>query len=116
MAMQGQPLFPGDSEIDQIFKIFRFVDVLTLHATHYPDTCFPSILGTPNDDTWPGVSAMPDYKPTFPQWSRQEIAKIVPTLDDTGLDFLKWSLTYDSSKRISGAYLLSEPDFANPDP
>jgi cyclin-dependent kinase len=25
MAMQGQPLFPGDSEIDQIFKIFRFV-------------------------------------------------------------------------------------------
>ncbi|KAG6856133.1 hypothetical protein H0H87_007192 [Tephrocybe sp. NHM501043] len=25
MAMQGQPLFPGDSEIDQIFKIFRSV-------------------------------------------------------------------------------------------
>ena len=23
MAMQGAPLFPGDSEIDQIFKIFR---------------------------------------------------------------------------------------------
>ena len=25
MAMQGAPLFPGDSEIDQIFKIFRYV-------------------------------------------------------------------------------------------
>ena len=24
MAMQGVPLFPGDSEIDQIFKIFRY--------------------------------------------------------------------------------------------
>jgi hypothetical protein len=24
MAMQGAPLFPGDSEIDQIFKIFRY--------------------------------------------------------------------------------------------
>ncbi|TEB24984.1 CMGC/CDK/CDC2 protein kinase [Coprinellus micaceus] len=94
MAMQGQPLFPGDSEIDQIFKIFR-------------------ILGTPNDDTWPGVSAMPDYKPTFPQWSRQEIAKIVPTLDDTGLDFLKWSLTYDSSKRISAKRALAHPYFAD---
>ncbi len=23
MAMAGMPLFPGDSEIDQIFKIFR---------------------------------------------------------------------------------------------
>jgi serine/threonine protein kinase len=25
MALRGNPLFPGDSEIDQIFKIFRFV-------------------------------------------------------------------------------------------
>ena len=25
MVCKGQPLFPGDSEIDQIFKIFRFV-------------------------------------------------------------------------------------------
>jgi cyclin-dependent kinase len=23
MALRGNPLFPGDSEIDQIFKIFR---------------------------------------------------------------------------------------------
>jgi cyclin-dependent kinase len=53
---------------------------------------------------------MPDYKPTFPQWSRQEIAKIVPTLDDTGLDLLKWSLTYDSSKRISGASITCPPN------
>ncbi len=25
MSMRGHPLFPGDSEIDQIFKIFRSV-------------------------------------------------------------------------------------------
>lgn len=25
MVMRGHPLFPGDSEIDQIFKIFRYV-------------------------------------------------------------------------------------------
>jgi hypothetical protein len=25
MVMRGIPLFPGDSEIDQIFKIFRSV-------------------------------------------------------------------------------------------
>ncbi|KAG6902147.1 Cyclin-dependent kinase A-1 [Termitomyces sp. Mi166 len=70
MAMQGQPLFPGDSEIDQIFKIFR-------------------ILGTPNEQTWQGVSSLPDYKPTFPQWSRQDLSRIVPTLDELGLDLLE---------------------------
>ncbi|KAF7441141.1 Cyclin-dependent kinase catalytic subunit [Pleurotus ostreatus] len=83
MAMHGHPLFPGDSEIDQIFKIFR-------------------ILGTPNDETWPGVSALPDYKSTFPQWSEQDLGRIVSTLDEDGLDMLKKTLTYDSAKRISG--------------
>ncbi|KAF8882243.1 kinase-like domain-containing protein [Infundibulicybe gibba] len=85
MAMQGAPLFPGDSEIDQIFKIFR-------------------ILGTPNEESWPGVSGLPDYKATFPQWSRQDLARIVPALDDVGLDILKRTLTYDSAKRISGKH------------
>lgn len=90
MAMQGAPLFPGDSEIDQIFKIFR-------------------IMGTPNEETWPGVAMMPDYKPTFPQWSKQDVAKVVPTLDEAGLDFLKRTLTYDSAKRISAKRALIHP-------
>ena len=68
------------------------------------------------------MSALPDYKPTFPQWSRQDLEQIVSTLDEAGLDFLKvyygsicsWfsqltlflqrSLTYDSAKRISGEF------------
>ncbi|KAH9475262.1 Cyclin-dependent kinase catalytic subunit [Psilocybe cubensis] len=94
MAMQGSPLFPGDSEIDQIFKIFR-------------------ILGTPNEDVWPGVSQLPDYKATFPQWSRQDLARIVPTLDEHGLDILKRTLTYDSAKRISAKRALVHPYFAD---
>ncbi|RDB21937.1 Cyclin-dependent kinase 1 [Hypsizygus marmoreus] len=94
MAMQGAPLFPGDSEIDQIFKIFR-------------------ILGTPNEDSWPGVSGLPDYKPTFPQWSRQDLVRIVPTLDAQGIDLLKRSLTYDSAKRISAKRALAHPYFAD---
>jgi len=92
MVMQGRPLFPGDSEIDQIFKIFR-------------------ILGTPNEQVWPGVSGLPDYKPTFPQWSRQDIAKILPMLDDAGLDMLKRTLTYDAAKRISAKRALVHPYF-----
>ena len=51
--------------------------------------CSKRILGTPNEETWPSVSSLPDYKPTFPQWSRQDVARIVSTLDETGIDMLK---------------------------
>ena len=47
--VNGAPLFPGDSEIDELFRIFR-------------------VLGTPTTTTWPGVEQLPDYKPTFPRW------------------------------------------------
>jgi len=92
MVMQGAPLFPGDSEIDQIFKIFR-------------------ILGTPNEENWPGVSQLPDYKATFPQWSRQDLTRILPQLDVAALDMLQQTLTYDTAKRISAKRALIHPYF-----
>lgn len=45
-------------------------------------------MGTPNEEIWPGVSQLPDYKPTFPQWSAQDLAAAVPNLDVAGVDFL----------------------------
>ncbi|KAF7290338.1 Pkinase-domain-containing protein [Mycena chlorophos] len=94
MAMKGAPLFPGDSEIDQIFRIFR-------------------IMGTPTEATWPGIAALPDYKPTFPQWKAQDMDKVVTTLDTAGMDLLKSLLTYDMSKRISAKRTLTHPYFAD---
>ncbi|KII90384.1 hypothetical protein PLICRDRAFT_38903 [Plicaturopsis crispa FD-325 SS-3] len=90
MIMKGIPLFPGDSEIDQIFRIFR-------------------VLGTPNEQTWPGVSNLPDYKPSFPQWSAEDLGRIVTALDDAGLDLLKATLAYDTAKRISAKRALVHP-------
>jgi hypothetical protein len=26
------------------------------------------IMGTPNEETWPGVASLPDYKSAFPKW------------------------------------------------
>lgn len=26
------------------------------------------ILGTPNEETWPGVTSLPDFKSAFPKW------------------------------------------------
>jgi cyclin-dependent kinase len=48
-----------------------------------------SVLGTPNEESWPGVKQLPDYKPTFPQWSSQDLAEQVPYLDAAGIDLLK---------------------------
>ena len=47
---QGKCFFCGDSEIDQLFKIFK-------------------ILGTPNEKTWPDVTKLKDMKGTFPRWT-----------------------------------------------
>lgn len=85
-------LFPGDSEIDQLFRIFR-------------------TLGTPDDTLWPGVSQLPDYKASFPKWPAQETREIVPSLDKDGHDLLAKMLTYEPSRRISAKAALNHPYF-----
>ncbi|OXB81136.1 UNVERIFIED_CONTAM: hypothetical protein H355_005066 [Colinus virginianus] len=85
-------LFQGDSEIDQLFRIFR-------------------TLGTPAEATWPGVSQLPDYKEDFPQWAGKEMKEIVPNLDRRGRDLLAQLLLYDPSKRISAKAALSHQYF-----
>lgn len=86
--LNAKPLFPGDSEIDQLFKIFRCGRLPRRPprpAAHAPRR---SVLGTPTEQSWPGVSALPDYKPTFPQWKQEEWAAVVPTLCPAGIDLL----------------------------
>jgi len=87
------PLLPGDSEIDQIFRIFR-------------------LLGTPNEDLWPGVSSLKDYKTTFPKWSKKSLsAALDGKLCEDGIDLLEKMLVYDPSKRISAKAALRHPYF-----
>ncbi|KAK1586293.1 hypothetical protein Q3G72_000919 [Acer saccharum] len=68
-----KPLFPGMSEIDQLHKIF-------------------SIMGTPDEDTWPGVFSLPDFRPFFPLRFPKDLATFVPNLDPVGVDLLSLSL------------------------
>jgi serine/threonine protein kinase len=95
---QKRPLFMGDSEIDQLFKIFK-------------------VLGTPNEDTFPGVSALPDFKSTFPKWRQQSLERLVPNLCANGIDLLAQMVCYDPAKRISARAALNHPYFHdfNPD-
>lgn len=86
------PLFQGDSEIDQIFKIFR-------------------ILGTPSEENWPGVSELPNYKDTFPQWRTKELRSIVPDMDEVAIDLLQKMINQDPLQRISAKKALEHPYF-----
>ena len=82
----GRALWPGDSEIDQIFRIFR-------------------TLGTPNERTWVGVEAMPEYKPVFPKWPPLPLKRVVDRQDKLtrkGQDLLKKMFVYDPAERITG--------------
>ncbi|KAL5664626.1 hypothetical protein ACJX0J_024734, partial [Zea mays] len=91
-----KPLFPGDSEIDELFKIFR-------------------VLGTPNEQSWPVVSCLPDFKTAFPKWQSQDLATIVPNLEPAGLDLLSKMLRYEPSKRITARQALEHEYFKDLD-
>ncbi|KAK3089139.1 hypothetical protein FSP39_001182 [Pinctada imbricata] len=96
-----KPLFHGDSEIDQLFRIFR--------------TAIFRTLTTPTEETWPGVTSLPDYKPSFPNWKTNELASAVKQLDPSGLDLLQEMLIYDPATRISAKRALNHTFFANLD-
>ncbi|KAL4187538.1 hypothetical protein AMTRI_Chr09g39500 [Amborella trichopoda] len=87
-----RPLFPGDSEIDELFKIFR-------------------ILGTPNEETWPGVNSLPDFKSSFPKWPPKDLASVVPNLEPTGIDLLSKMLYLEPSRRITARSALEHEYF-----
>ena len=91
---QKRPLFLGDSEIDQLFKIFR-------------------VLGTPNDQVFPGVTSLPDFKSTFPKWKPTGLARLVPNIDEVGLDLLSKMVCSDPAQRISAKAALNHPYFAD---
>ncbi|KAL5350793.1 hypothetical protein V496_05465 [Pseudogymnoascus sp. VKM F-4515 (FW-2607)] len=87
-----KPLFAGDSEIDEIFKIFR-------------------LLGTPTELDWPGVTSFPDFKSSFPKWGRDLNSNLIPGLDNFGQDLLENMLVYDPAGRISAKQACMHPYF-----
>ncbi|XP_066255688.1 cyclin-dependent kinase 1 [Euwallacea similis] len=91
-----KPLFQGDSEIDQLFRIFR-------------------ILRTPTEELWKGVSSLPDYHATFPNWTTFTLSKQVKNMDEGALDLLTKMLIYDPTKRISAKGIAQHPYFKDLD-
>lgn len=87
------PLFPGEAEIDQLHRIFH-------------------LLGTPNDETWPGVTELIDYKHTFPRWQSRPLRDHIEGIDTEGEDLLNRMLVYSPNQRISARDALQHPYFS----
>ena len=64
-----QAIFPGDSELQQLLHVFK-------------------LLGTPNEDLWPGVTQLRDWH-EFPQWAPQDLTKVFPKLEPAGIDLMQ---------------------------
>lgn len=91
----GRPLFPGSTVSDQLILIFQ-------------------TLGTPNENTWRGVSTLPEYDvKKFKQYPGEQMRSLTPRLEQDGIDLLTSLLAYDPSKRITAADAIRHPFFTD---
>ncbi|XP_044953269.1 cyclin-dependent kinase G-1-like [Hordeum vulgare subsp. vulgare] len=98
--LSKKPLFDGKRDIDQLSKIFR-------------------MLGTPNEDIWPGYSKLPGARAKFAKQPYNKLREKFPavsftgglTLSEAGFDLLNRMLTYDPETRISAEDALNHEWF-----
>ncbi|CAD5226945.1 unnamed protein product [Bursaphelenchus xylophilus] len=92
--IRRRPIFQGDSEIDQLFRIFR-------------------TLGTPDERTWPDVNTLPEFKPHFPVWTQNTLVQRLDKdlIDDDAVDLMLRMFEYDPMNRISTRDILHHPYF-----
>lgn len=77
-----KPAFEGDSEIDQLYQIFR-------------------VLGTPSDDCWSDIRQYPSFNDMFPAWQAKGIETVLPaTAGSSAVDLIGAMLRYTPAARI----------------
>lgn len=104
-----KPIFCGDSEIDQLYRIF-------------------SVLGTPSNKedgdrpVWPGVEQLQDYNSNFPVWAYKGLAikmrEHAPRhqMSPLGINLLEQMVIYDPLKRMTSKQALAHEFFADINP
>jgi len=93
LANGGRPLFPGSDVEDQLKRIFR-------------------LLGSPTEDSWPGVSKLPDYKDyNIPQ--SISFSAVVPTMNVAAKDLLQKHLVLNPSHRVSAEDAMQHMYFSD---
>nr|XP_054752450.1 cyclin-dependent kinase 17-like [Lytechinus pictus] len=89
----GRPLFPGSTVEDELHLIFKF-------------------LGTPDENTWPGISSNEDFQSySFPAYPKEPVVTHAPRLDLQCQDLLEDLLKYEGKNRVSAAKAMRHPCF-----
>jgi len=90
----GKALFPGKDSTDQLQRIFK-------------------LMGLPDEETWPSVVELPEYKKDFHFYPAQPLEVIVPGLDPIGYNLLGRMLKYNPALRITAEDALSHSYFVD---
>jgi serine/threonine protein kinase len=70
------------------------------------------LFGTPNNDSWPSVEALPHFSAKFPKWppgTMFEMLRRYEFIDEQLLDLLQKMFRYDPAQRISVREALEHP-------
>ncbi|XP_053324099.1 serine/threonine-protein kinase MAK isoform X2 [Spea bombifrons] len=88
-----RPLFPGTSEVDEIFKICQ-------------------VLGTPKKNDWPdGYQLATSMNFRFPQCVPINLKTLIPNASDEALTLMRDMLHWDPKKRPTASQALRYPYF-----
>ncbi|NP_001087126.1 male germ cell associated kinase L homeolog [Xenopus laevis] len=88
-----RPLFPGTSEVDQIFKICQ-------------------VLGTPKKNDWPeGYQLAASMNFRFPQCIPINLKTLIPNASEDALNLMRDTMQWDPKKRPTASQALRHPYF-----
>eukprot|EP01112_Ceratiomyxa_fruticulosa_P020727 TRINITY_DN7140_c0_g1_i1.p1 TRINITY_DN7140_c0_g1~~TRINITY_DN7140_c0_g1_i1.p1 ORF type:complete len:571 (+),score=75.52 TRINITY_DN7140_c0_g1_i1:820-2532(+) len=87
-------LFAGVDEFEQLDLIFR-------------------VFGTPNEETWPGVSSLPWWDGNASVYPPQNLSTLLSALPSECLDLASKLLTLDPKRRLTSAQALKHPWFSS---
>ncbi|EOB08402.1 Cell division protein kinase 7, partial [Anas platyrhynchos] len=87
------PFLPGDSDLDQLTRIFE-------------------TLGTPTEEQWPDMTSLPDYV-TFKPFPGMPLQHIFSAAGDDLLSLLQGLFTFNPCARVTATQALKQKYFSN---